>query len=256
MANAKEKLKELDKDWAEKVQDWNTDDLIKSIEEQRDAQIKALEDESEKRKQNIEAEAQVQIDAFNRQYEYKVKVFSESDQIIYDNSKIAAKNLYDAYKENFVDPLKKDLKNINKKSVNYTVKKGDTLESIAKKYGTTVKKIKSANNLKNNKIKKGQKIKIPTFHSGGIFSGTEEGLALLKKGEWVLRPEWSQSMNRMMKYFDNVTQGKANGISNNSTIEVSGNLVNIQATVRNQSDIDAIGQKVEKILKEKFNIRK
>ena len=256
LANAKEKLKELDKDWTEKVQDWNTDDLIKSIEEQRDAQIKALEDESEKRKQNIEAEAQVQIDAFNRQYEYKVKVFSESDQIIYDNSKIAAKNLYDAYKENFVDPLKEDLKNINKKSVNYTVKKGDTLESIAKKYGTTVKKIKSANNLKNNKIKKGQKLKIPMYHQGGIFTGAEEGLALLKKGEWVLRPEWSQSMNRMMKYFDNVTQGKANGISNNSTIEVSGNLVNIQATVRNQSDIDAIGQKVEKILKEKFNIRK
>lgn len=256
LANAKEKLKELDKDWAEKVQDWNTDDLIKSIEEQRDAQIKALEDESEKRKQNIEAEAQVQIDAFNRQYEYKVKVFSESDQIIYDNSKIAAKNLYDAYKENFVDPLKEDLKNINKKSVNYTVKKGDTLESIAKKYGTTVKKIKSANNLTNNKIKKGQKLKIPMYHQGGIFTGAEEGLALLKKGEWVLRPEWSQSMNRMMKYFDNVTQGKANGINNNSTIEVSGNLVNIQATVRNQSDIDAIGQKVEKILKEKFNIRK
>ena len=60
----------------------------------------------------------------------------------------------------------------------------------------------------------------------------------------------------MMKYFDNVTQGKVNGISNNSTIEVSGNLVNIQATVRNQSDIDAIGQKVEKILKDKFNIKK
>ena len=60
----------------------------------------------------------------------------------------------------------------------------------------------------------------------------------------------------MMKYFDNVTQGKTNGINNNSTIEVEGNLVNIQASVRNQSDIDAIGQKVEKILKEKFNIKK
>ena len=71
-----------------------------------------------------------------------------------------------------------------------------------------------------NKIYVGQKLKIPKFHSGGIFSGTEEGLALLKKGEWVLRPEWSNSMNRMMKYFDNVTQGKTNGISNNSTIEV------------------------------------
>lgn len=222
LAKAKEKLKELDDDWAEKVEDWNTDDLIKSIEEQRDAQIKALEAESEKRKENIENEAQAQIDAIQSTYDAKVKAFSESNKIIYDDSVIAAKNLYDAYKKEFVDPLKSDLKNINKKSVNYTVKKGDTLESIAKKYGTTVKKIKSANNLKNNKIKKGQKLKIPMYHQGGIFSGAEEGLALLKKGEWVLRPEWSNSMNRMMKYFDNVTQGKVSGLpmGNNSTIEV------------------------------------
>ena len=222
LAKAKEKLKELDDDWAEKVEDWNTDDLIKSIEEQRDAQIKALEAESEKRKENIENEAQAQIDAIQSTYDAKVKAFSESNKIIYDDSVIAAKNLYDAYKKEFVDPLKSDLKNINKKSVTYTVKKGDTLESIAKKYNTTVKKIKSANNLKKDKIKKGQKLKIPMYHQGGIFSGAEEGLALLKKGEWVLRPEWSNSMNRMMKYFDNVTQGKVSGLpmGNNSTIEV------------------------------------
>ena len=269
LANAKQKLKELDEDWKEKVEDWNTDDLIKSIEQQRDAQIEALEAEAEQRKKNIEDEAQLQIDALKATYDSKVKAFSESNQIIYDDSVIAAKNLYNAYKTNFVEPLKEDLKYINKKDIKYTVKKGDTLESIAKeikkttgeKVSTIIKRIKKANSsLKNTKdtakLKKGTKIKIPMYHQGGIFSGTEEGLALLKKGEWVLRPEWSQSMNRMMKYFDNVTQGKANGISNNSTIEVSGNLVNIQATVRNQSDIDAIGQKVEKILKDKFNIKK
>jgi hypothetical protein len=60
----------------------------------------------------------------------------------------------------------------------------------------------------------------------------------------------------MMKYFDNVTQRRVQTTNNNSTIEVSGNLVNIQANVRNQSDIDAIGKKVEKILKDKFNIKK
>ena len=242
LAEAKAKLAEFDRD------------------AQINAQIEALEAREKAQKESLERQAQNQIDTLQQEYDAKVKAFSESNKIIYDDSVIASKELYNAYKKNFIDPLKEELKNINKKNINYTVKKGDTLKSIAKKYNTTVKKIKAANkdnkNIQKGKVKKGQKIKIPTFHSGGIFSGTEEGLALLKKGEWVLRPEWSNSLNRMMKYFDNVTQGKTNGISNNSTIEVSGNLVNIQATVRNQSDIDAIGQKVEKILKDKFNIKK
>ena len=242
LAEAKAKLAEFDRD------------------AQINAQIEALEAREKAQKESLERQAQNQIDTLQQEYDAKVKAFSESNKIIYDDSVIASKELYNAYKKNFVDPLKEELKNINKKNINYTVKKGDTLKSIAKKYNTTVKKIKAANkdnkNIQKGKVKKGQKIKVPTFHSGGIFSGTEEGLALLKKGEWVLRPEWSNSLNRMMKYFDNVTQGKVNGISNNSTIEVSGNLVNIQATVRNQSDIDAIGQKVEKILKDKFNIKK
>lgn len=242
LAEAKAKLAEFDRD------------------AQINAQIEALEAREKAQKESLERQAQNQIDALQKEYDAKVKAFSESNKIIYDDSVIASKELYNAYKKNFIDPLKEELKNINKKNINYTVKKGDTLKSIAKKYNTTVKKIKAANkdnkNIQKGKVKKGQKIKVPTFHSGGIFSGTEEGLALLKKGEWVLRPEWSNSLNRMMKYFDNVTQGKVEGISSGSRIEVEGNLINIQATVRNQSDIDAIGQKVEKILKDKFNIKK
>ena len=43
----------------------------------------------------------------------------------------------------------------------YTVKSGDTLSGIAKKYNTTVAKLVSANNIKNaNLIYAGQKIKI------------------------------------------------------------------------------------------------
>lgn len=217
LAEARKKLAEFDRD------------------AQIDAQIQALEEREKAQKESLERQAQNQIDALQKEYDYKVKVFSESNQIIYDDSVIAAKNLYDAYKKNFVDPLKEDLKYINKKKIDYTVKKGDTLESIAKeikkttgeKVSTIIKRIKKANSsLKNTKdtakLKKGTKIKIPMYHQGGIFSGTEEGLALLKKGEWVLRPEWSNSLNRMMKYFDNITQGKTSGLpmSNNSTIEV------------------------------------
>lgn len=50
----------------------------------------------------------------------------------------------------------------SKKTVTYTVKKGDTLSAIAKKYGTTWQAIAKENNLSNpNYIKVGQKLKIP-----------------------------------------------------------------------------------------------
>jgi LysM repeat protein len=44
----------------------------------------------------------------------------------------------------------------------YTVKSGDTLIKIASQYGTTVKAIRSSNNLKTDSIKVGQKLVIPT----------------------------------------------------------------------------------------------
>jgi membrane-bound lytic murein transglycosylase D len=47
-------------------------------------------------------------------------------------------------------------------STTYTVKSGDSLYAIAKKYpGVTVAEIRDANNLSGNKIKPGQKLKIP-----------------------------------------------------------------------------------------------
>lgn len=46
------------------------------------------------------------------------------------------------------------------KTIKHTVKKGETLFSIAKRYHTTVDKIKRANNLKSDSLKIGQKLKI------------------------------------------------------------------------------------------------
>lgn len=43
----------------------------------------------------------------------------------------------------------------------YTVKSGDTLTTIAKKHGTTVKALQAANNLTTTKIKVSQKLKLP-----------------------------------------------------------------------------------------------
>lgn len=54
-------------------------------------------------------------------------------------------------------------KTSNAKAVTYTVKKGDTLSSIAKKHGTTWQEIAKENNLANpNLLKVGQKLKITT----------------------------------------------------------------------------------------------
>jgi len=47
----------------------------------------------------------------------------------------------------------------------YTVKSGDSLTKIASQFGTTVKAIRSANNLKTDRIVVGQKLKIPAKSS-------------------------------------------------------------------------------------------
>jgi len=46
-------------------------------------------------------------------------------------------------------------------SSKYVVKKGDTVERIARRYGTTVSKLKAANGLKSDLIRIGQTLKIP-----------------------------------------------------------------------------------------------
>lgn len=43
----------------------------------------------------------------------------------------------------------------------YTIKKGDTLSGIARKYGTTVSKIKAANGMKSDFIREGRTLTIP-----------------------------------------------------------------------------------------------
>ncbi len=52
------------------------------------------------------------------------------------------------------------IKNTNDEDNYYIVKKGDSLWSIAKKYNTTVDKLKSINNLKTNLLSIGQRLKI------------------------------------------------------------------------------------------------
>ncbi len=49
--------------------------------------------------------------------------------------------------------------------MNYVVKSGDSLYSIATKYGISVNELKNYNNLNNNILQIGQVLKIPTSNS-------------------------------------------------------------------------------------------
>ena len=264
LVEARKKLAELDEEWKETQEDWSIEDQIKKIEEERDAEIKALEEARD-----------AEIKAMQDVYDAKVKMFAETGEIIYEGSVIQAESLYNAYKKNFIDPISTELQNLNKAATTqtpaqtqtqtqtqqyetYLIKSGDTLSKIAKRYGTTVEKLMAANPYITNKnrIYAGKTLQIPKFHEGGIVGGTQEAFALLKPNEVILKTEWAASLNRMMKYFDNVTTGKTNGFTNNPVIEVKGNLIQIDADIKSKSDVDYLERRIEKMLKSKFNIKK
>ena len=65
------------------------------------------------------------------------------------------------FKKQAVSPTTKPSASTAKKTVTYTVKRGDTLSGIARRYKTTVAKLVKNNGIKNaNLIYVGQKIKI------------------------------------------------------------------------------------------------
>ena len=279
LLEARKRLEELDRDWEQQLEDWEIEDKIAKIEEERDAQIAAIEATQEKEIESIEttrdaeiaaieAAQEREIAALQSVYDAKVKMYSETGRIIYDASKIESQALYNSYKTNFIDPISAELQKMYAQAPaaavqqssyeTYTIKRGDTLSGIASRYGTTVSKLMEANPYITNKnlIYAGKTLQIPKFHEGGIVGANQEAFALLKPNEVVLKPEWAASLNRMMKYFDNLTMNNPSAVSTGPTIEVNGDLIKIEANVRNQNDINNIEKKVEKVLKDKFNIKK
>jgi membrane-bound lytic murein transglycosylase D len=66
--------------------------------------------------------------------------------------------------------------NNNKKSFKiYRVKRGDMLNSLARRFKTSVGQIKKLNRLKRSHIQIGQRLKIPRSHEDQIFVGSSEG---------------------------------------------------------------------------------
>ena len=136
----------------------------------------------------------------------------------------------------------------------YTIKRGDTLSGIAARYGTTVSKLMEANPYITNKnlIYAGKTLQIPKFHEGGIVGGNQEAFALLRPNEVILKPEWAEGINRLAK----MAKQDNSPINNSTVIEVSGDLVRIDANIKNKTDAEFLTRKVEKMLKDKFNIKK
>ncbi|MCH5234868.1 MAG: LysM peptidoglycan-binding domain-containing protein [Muribaculaceae bacterium] len=67
------------------------------------------------------------------------------------------------------------------KTTTHLVSKGETLSTIAKKYGTTITAIKNANGLKNDNIRAGQTLKIPAKSTGTTSSNKSSAGTKKKK---------------------------------------------------------------------------
>lgn len=66
-------------------------------------------------------------------------------------------------------------------AMDYTVKNGDTLYLLGKKYNTTANEIKNVNGLKGDKLQVGQKLYIPTDQSSAPANFTKEEIDLLAR---------------------------------------------------------------------------
>ena len=279
LAKAQQELEDLDRDWEEKKQDWNLDDQIEQIEKARDAQIKAIEDAQE-----------IQIAGWKAAYEAQVQLYAQTGQIIYDDSIINATYLYNAYMDNFVAPFHEQLRSvinsINQASVaaDGVINKMNSIASgggstgsvsnavsganvtndwIVRTTGTLVKEANAAQakfvSATNNISLGGSspydlKKKVGKFHGGGMVGSQGEALALLRPREVVLTPEWAAGMNRLVKSINEGKFSGNNGTTNN--IDIQGNLVNLEANIKNRQDADYLTDKIEKVLRDKFNIRK
>lgn len=250
LAEARKELEDLDREWQEKQAEWTTEDQIKAIEERRDAEIAAAEEQMN-----------AEIAAIQATYDYRVKMFAETGKIIFDDAVIQSKALYQAYKTNFIDPVGTELRNalsqqssVTTATKDYTVQWGDTLTTIANRFGTSIAKIMSANPsiLDSNKIYAGSTLKIPQAHTGKKVLGN--GMVELQKGEVVLNTKWARDLDRMLEMYSRPSS--SNTVNNNgNNVTVKGDMIKVEAKIEDKSDINTLTRKIRNELKNSFSIK-
>ncbi|MCM8529785.1 MAG: LysM peptidoglycan-binding domain-containing protein [Lentisphaeraceae bacterium] len=105
-----------------------------------------------------------------------------------------------------------------KTSGSYTVKKGDSLSVIAWRYKTSVSAIKSANGLKSNNIRIGQKLSIPGGNSPRSGGSTKTSYAPASGNVYTVKK--GDSLSVIAQRFGTSTKSlkAANGLKNNNII--------------------------------------
>ena len=254
LAEARKNLADLDREWKEKQEGWNAEDQIAAIEARRDADIAATE-----------AERDAQIAALEEAFNYRVKQFAETGKLIYDDATIQSKNLYNTYKKNFIDPIGSELRQALAQQAttpaqsssggtqDYIIQWGDTLTSIANKFGTTIAAIMSANPYVTNPnlIYAGASLKIPKSHTGSKV--IQDGLVNLQAGEIVLNTKWARDLDRMLEAYASKASTNST-INNGNTVNVKGDMMKIEATIEDKSDINTLTRKIKKTLEKQFSV--
>lgn len=103
----------------------------------------------------------------------------------------------------------------------YTVKSGDSLWSIAKKYNTTVDEIKNLNNLTSNTLRIGQQLRIPNLESnGGTSSPTTPttGTYTVKSGDTLYAI--ARQYNTTVDAIKNINNLTSNTLSVGQTLKI------------------------------------
>lgn len=106
----------------------------------------------------------------------KVATFMNNEELVYEKSRIyRAEPVLLASNSNANPPAGKTAKEIKETGwKTHKVKSGESLGSIANKYGVTVAEIRKWNSIKSSKIQKGQNIKVKTTVSKTIYVDAEE----------------------------------------------------------------------------------
>lgn len=133
----------------------------------------------------------------------------------------------------------------NKNTTSYTtykVKKGDTLSKIAKNYGTTVKNLKSLNNLKSSNIKVGQNLKVPK--KATTKTTTNYSTYKVKKGDTLSKI--AKKYGTTVKKLKSLNNLKSSNIKVGQSLKVSKKATETKKVKKASSQPSTNGEKIIK----------